>query len=42
MFGNGKFYSGIWENGIWNNGWREDETLILCQLAIQLMLFKNV
>jgi hypothetical protein len=34
MFGNGQFYSGIWENGVWNNGWRNDSTLTLCDLYL--------
>lgn len=32
QYGNGKFLSGTWENGIWSNGYREDETLLLCDL----------
>ena len=31
-YGNGMFYSGIWENGIWENGYRDDETLTYCDL----------
>lgn len=31
-YGNGMFYSGVWENGIWENGYRNDDTLIYCDL----------